>query len=102
MLILSLAWCFFVCCVGLLNFVDLTMHLSALIAGASMAAFPYNADLNSKIKYMRDYFITLYFVSVGMQVPAPTWEVVYKAVVICVMVLIFRWLMICTSVELLG
>merc|ERR1719401_1759616 len=101
MLILSLAWCFFVCCVGLLNFVDLTMHLSALIAGASMASFPYNADLNSKIKYMRDYFITLFFVSVGMFLPAPTWTMLYKAVVISAFVILFRCLVIFTTVHLL-
>lgn len=92
MLILALAWCFFVCAVANLSFVGLSMELAALIAGVSMATFPYNAELNGKVKYIRDYFITLYFVALGMQIPMPTLEVLLTALFMCIVVLSVRWL----------
>ena len=42
LLILSMAWCFFICCIAILPWFQLSMELAALIAGVSMATFPYN------------------------------------------------------------
>jgi len=101
LLVLAMAWCFFICCIALLPFVDLTMELAALIAGISMATYPYSTELNSKIKYIRDYFICLYFVSLGMQIPVPTVDAVGKAVLACLIVLSVRWAGLFVVVELL-
>jgi len=105
MLILALAWCFFVCAVAILSFVGLSMELAALIAGVSMATFPYNAELNGKVKYIRDYFITLYFVALGMQIPMPTGDTmwtIWTALVICIVVLSVRWIGIFSVSYMLG
>jgi Kef-type K+ transport system membrane component KefB len=102
MLILALAWCFFICAVAILSFVGLSMELAALIAGVSMATFPYNAELNGKVKYIRDYFITLYFVALGMQIPMPTISAVGTAFVVCAVVLAVRWIGIFSVSYLLG
>merc|ERR1740123_2513865 len=72
MLVLSLAWCFFICCTAVLPFIGLSMELASLIAGVSLASFPYSAEFNGKIKYIRDFFITLFFAALGMQIPTPT------------------------------
>jgi len=56
-----------------------------------MATFPFNAELNSKIKYIRDYFITLYFVGVGMQMAMPTSEMFVCIICITLVVLLTRW-----------
>jgi len=92
MLVLAMTWCFFVCSVALLHWVDLSMELGALIAGMSMASFPYSLELISKIKYIRDFFITLYFVALGMQIPVPTVHVIGMALVACAVILVIRWL----------
>ena len=42
--------------------------LGALIAGVSISAFPYGADVISKITGVRDFFVTLFFVALGMQI----------------------------------
>jgi len=91
MLVLALAWCFFVCCGALLPFISLPIEVAAFIGGVSMATFPFNAELNSKIKYIRDYFITLYFVGVGMQMDMPTGEMIVCIICIIVVVLLTRW-----------
>merc|ERR1719163_736202 len=92
MLIVSLAWCFFMCCFATLPFIGLSMELAALISGVALATFPYSAEFNGKIKYIRDFFITLFFVGLGMQIPVPSLDAIAKALVVAVTVLIFRWL----------
>jgi len=101
MLVLSLTWCFFICCIAVMPFVGLGMELAALIAGVALATFPYSTEFNGKIKHIRDFFITLFFVSLGMQIPAPTLEAILMACLIAAVVLVFRWLGIYTMVRLL-
>mmetsp|Transcript_34640 Transcript_34640/g.79781 ORF Transcript_34640/g.79781 Transcript_34640/m.79781 type:complete len:501 (+) Transcript_34640:27-1529(+) len=90
-MVLSLCWCFFVCAAALLPFVNVSIELAALIAGASLATFPYTRELNQKIRYIRDFFITLYFVSLGLQIPYPTGHILSSACAVSLVVLAVRW-----------
>jgi Kef-type K+ transport system membrane component KefB len=102
MLILALAWCFFLCCLATLPFMGLSMELAALIAGAALATFPYSAEFNGKIKYIRDFFITLFFVGLGMQIPAPDIETIVLALLVAAVVYVVRWIGIFSIVALLS
>lgn len=53
-LVLSLSWCFFMGVTAQLPWVGVGMELAALIAGVALATFPYSAEFNGKIKYIRD------------------------------------------------
>jgi Kef-type K+ transport system membrane component KefB len=44
------------------------MEMGALIAGVSIAAFPYGNDVISKLGGVRDFFVTLFFVALGMKI----------------------------------
>ena len=79
MLVASLAWCFAVC--GASSYVGLSREMGALIAGVSLSTFPYNLDVMAKVISIRDFFVTLFFVALGMQIPAPTWNVFGLALV---------------------
>ncbi len=68
-LVSSLGWCFLVC--GAANFLNLSLEMGALIAGVSISTFPYNLDVIAKVVNIRDFFVTLFFVSLGMQIPNP-------------------------------
>ena len=68
-LVSSLAWCFLVC--GGAAYFDLSIEMGALIAGVAISTFPYNLDVIAKVVNIRDFFITLFFVSLGMQIPNP-------------------------------
>ena len=68
-LISSLGWCFFIC--GLAGFLDLSLEMGALIAGIAISTFPYNLDVIAKVINIRDFFVTLFFVALGMQIPDP-------------------------------
>merc|ERR1719510_1663019 len=90
MLVVALAWWFFMCCLATLPFVGLSMELAALISGVALATFPYSAEFNGKIKYIRDFFITLFFVGLGMQIPVPTIKAVSKGALVAFVVMAFR------------
>lgn len=89
-IVLAMGWCFGVC--GLAGKLSLSVEMGALIAGVSIASFPYHLDIASKITSLRDFFITLFFVALGMQIPMPTWEVLGLAGLMVVFVIASRLL----------
>ncbi len=68
-LLSSIAWCFVVS--GGARVLGLSLEMGALIAGVSIAAFPYGNDVISKLGGVRDFFVTLFFVALGMKIPVP-------------------------------
>jgi Kef-type K+ transport system membrane component KefB len=68
-LVSSLGWCFLVC--GVASFFNLSIEMGALIAGVAISTFPYNLDVIAKVVNIRDFFVTLFFVSLGMKIPNP-------------------------------
>ncbi|MBK8553631.1 MAG: cation:proton antiporter [Ignavibacteria bacterium] len=69
-LIASLGWCFLIC--GLAGVFGLSLEMGALIAGVAISTFPYNHDVIAKVINIRDFFVTLFFVALGMQVSNPS------------------------------
>lgn len=87
-LLVAMAWCFTMC--GLANHLKLSMEMGALMAGLMMASLPYHVDIAAKISSLRDFFITLFFVSLGLQIPKPSAQVLLWALYISVFVLLSR------------
>jgi Kef-type K+ transport system membrane component KefB/Trk K+ transport system NAD-binding subunit len=69
MLVASLGWCFLIA--GLADHLGLSMEMGALIAGVALSTFPHNLDIIGKIINIRDFFIVLFFVALGMVIPNP-------------------------------
>jgi Kef-type K+ transport system membrane component KefB len=76
----ALAWCFLVGEVG--EWLQLSREMGALIAGVAISTFPYAIDVTAKVTTLRDFFITLFFVAVGMTIPLPTPSIIGLALVI--------------------
>jgi Kef-type K+ transport system membrane component KefB len=68
-LVASLGWCFCIC--GIAGYMGLSLEMGALIAGAAISTFPYHLDIIAKIINIRDFFIVLFFVALGMEIPNP-------------------------------
>ncbi len=100
MLIAALAWCFLVS--GAADWLGLSREMGALIAGVSMSTFPYNIDVIAKVINIRDFFVTLFFVALGMKIPAPTLAIVSAAVGMSLFVLASRLLAVFPVLYLLG
>lgn len=81
-LVAAIAWCFLVVFLGLNldtiteTFMGFNLHMavgsgmSALIAGAAIANLPYSTEIVTKVETVKDFFITLFFVGLGMGIPA--------------------------------
>jgi Kef-type K+ transport system membrane component KefB/Trk K+ transport system NAD-binding subunit len=68
-LLYSLGWCFLVS--GIASYLDLSIEMGALVAGISISTFPFNLDVIAKVISIRDFFVTLFFVALGMDIPNP-------------------------------
>jgi Kef-type K+ transport system membrane component KefB len=84
----ALAWCFFL--VWAATVAGLSREMGALIAGVSLSTFPYNLDVIAKVTSIRDFFVTLFFVGLGMQIPLPSAHVVYVALAASIFLVLSR------------
>jgi Kef-type K+ transport system membrane component KefB len=66
---LALGWCFGVGLFG--TQLSVSMEMGALIAGATIATSPYAYEVVSRVVHLRDFFVTLFFVGLGMSIPVP-------------------------------
>ena len=87
-LVSALAWCFFLA--GIASYIGLSREMGALIAGISLSTFPYNLDVMAKAVSIRDFFVTLFFVALGMQIPVPSLHVIEIALAASAFVIISR------------
>jgi Kef-type K+ transport system membrane component KefB/Trk K+ transport system NAD-binding subunit len=92
LVVVSLAWCFLISLIAAHPAVGLSMELGALIAGVTLATFPYNLDIIAKVINIRFFFITLFFVALGMQIPIPNLSVVGTALIISGVVFFLRFI----------
>lgn len=60
----SLAWCFLAAIAAHLS--GFSYEVGAFIAGLSLAALPYASDVFGQIRPLRDFFIVLFFVLLGL------------------------------------
>ena len=87
-LISAVAWCFALS--GVAERLGLSREMGALIAGLSISSFPYGSDVISKVTGVRDFFVTLFFVALGMKVPVPSADILGPAVLIVAFVFASR------------
>ncbi len=76
----ALAWCFLVG--DLAARLQLSREMGALIAGVSLSTFPYALDVTAKVTSLRDFFVTLFFVGLGMTHPRPEWNSPWMGLVV--------------------
>lgn len=100
LLIAALAWCFFVS--GAADWLELSREMGALVAGVSLSTFPYNIDVIAKVINIRDFFVTLFFVALGMKVPQPSLAILGAAAGMSVFVFASRLLSVFPVLYFLG
>ncbi len=96
----ALAWCFIIA--ALAHALGLSREMGALVAGVSISTYPYHLDVAAKVTSLRDFFVTLFFVGLGLAVPAPQWEPIRLAVLLCGFVVVSRFLTVMVPLRLMG
>lgn len=103
----AISWCFAVIFLGAafdavtMRLLGADMNLSvgagmgALIAGATIASLPYSTEIATKVSIVKDFFVTLFFVGLGLSIARPSGPaVLLLAVAIVVAVLLARQLIL--------
>jgi Kef-type K+ transport system membrane component KefB len=84
----ALAWC--LALAGFAGWLGLSTAMGALIAGVMISTFPYTLDVVAKVTSIRDFFVTLFFVGLGLEIPVPTWASISWAVFLCLVLVSSR------------
>jgi|UniRef100_A0A7C3WQ19 Kef-type K+ transport system membrane component KefB len=96
----SIGWC--ATMVAVADVLGLSKEMGGLIAGVAISNFPYSIHVTAKVLPLRDFFLTLFFISLGMEVPLPTLPMLTLAVVIVAFVIVSRFLTIYPLLSLSG
>jgi Kef-type K+ transport system membrane component KefB len=86
----AMAWCFLVA--GVAGWAGLSKEMGALIAGVVIASYPYGTEVISRVGGVRDFFLTLFFVALGLKIPEPSVPAVLAALGGVVFVVASRFL----------
>lgn len=84
----ALAWCFLIGEIA--EKLHLSREMGSLVAGVSLSTFPYALDVTAKVTTLRDFFITLFFVALGMTIPIPGLSVIGLALIIAAFTMVSR------------
>ena len=96
----ALAWCFGIVLVS--GALGLSLEMGALIAGVALSTFPYNLDVIAKVVSLRDFFITLFFVTLGTKIPRPDGDAVLLALATSGFLIVSRFLSLVPLLRLAG
>jgi Kef-type K+ transport system membrane component KefB len=99
MLVGALSWCFTLA--GFADYLGLSREMGALIAGVMLSTFPYALDVVARVTSIRDFFVTLFFVGLGMTIPVPTWSYMIWMVIFCMFIVGSRLLTVFTPLYLM-
>ena len=84
----ALAWCFAMA--GFADWLKLSSAMGALIACVMISTFPYTLDVAAKVTSLRDFFVTLFFVGLGMIIPMPTVAYILWTIFLCLVLIVSR------------
>ncbi len=103
-LVAAVAWCCAVVLIGLNldrlagvfpaidSSIAVGASMGALIAGASIASLPHSHEITGKVGAVKDFFIVLFFVGLGMSIPRPDgFDVLAVAVLFAIVVVLLRY-----------
>lgn len=81
----------------------ISMEIGAFLAGISLASLPYHAQLANRVKPLRDFFVVIFFVILGMHLDlallAPVW---WQTIIVVLFVIILKPLIVLIGMGLLG
>ncbi|MDI6717742.1 MAG: cation:proton antiporter [Patescibacteria group bacterium] len=99
----SLSWCFLMAAIISHPKIGFPIEIGGLLAGLALANSSENFQISSKIKYLRDFFILIFFVILGSNLIFSNLpQVVFLSIIFSIVVLVGTPLIILTIMGLLG
>lgn len=88
---------------ALFESVGFSIEIGALFAGVSLASLPYSNEMASRLKPLRDFFIVIFFITLGQSMtPSLLTGVVTTALVLAAVALFLKPLVVMISMGLIG
>jgi Kef-type K+ transport system membrane component KefB len=88
LMLISLGWCFL--CAESMARIGLSAEMGALIAGVTIGRLPQHTEIFSKVESLRDFFMALFFVALGISLPPPTLTIIGESLVLVGIVICSR------------
>lgn len=79
-----------------------SIAIGSFLAGVTLASFPYNIEIVSRVRSLRDFFATIFFVSLGMQIAITTIPLILLTIILSLFVLIGNALIMMPIVSSFG
>jgi Kef-type K+ transport system membrane component KefB len=97
----SICWCFLVA--SLFSYLGFSIEIGALIAGVVLSISPYTSEISSKVRPLRDFFLIIFFIILGFNIPLNEIRgIAFNAIILSVAVLIFKPVIIMFLMMLTG
>jgi len=85
----SIFWCFLIA--ALFGYVGFSIEIGALIAGIVLSVSPYSVEISSKVRPLRDFFLIIFFIILGLNIPVLNLgPIILNALILSVAVLIAK------------
>ncbi len=99
-LTVAIGWCAALAITA--QFLGVSKEMGALVAGVAMASFPYSLHITAKTVPIRDFFITLFFVALGMKIPPLQTVLIPSIIGVSVVVILSRFFTVYPIVAFAG
>ena len=91
----SIFWCFLIA--ALFGYIGFSIEIGALIAGIVLSVSPYSVEISSKVRPLRDFFLIIFFIILGLNMPIlDLGPVIVNALILSAVVLIGKPLIFMT------
>ena len=85
----SITWAFVIA--GLFSYIGFSIEVGALIAGIVLSISPYSTEISSKIRPLRDFFLIIFFIILGLTIQVSSiGTIVVNALILSALALIFK------------
>ncbi|MBI3051084.1 cation:proton antiporter [Candidatus Woesearchaeota archaeon] len=97
----SVSWCFGFAIFA--SYLGYSIAIGAFLAGISLASLEYSIEIVSRVKSLRDFFATIFFVSLGVQIPLVSSGLLLKnAILLSAFVLLANPVVVYIILQFLG
>jgi len=97
----AVSWCFAYAMIS--QWFGFSIAIGAFLAGISLAPLPYHIEIASRIKSLRDFFATIFFVTLGMQIVLTgLGQLVWPIIILSLFVLVGNPLIILILMSMMG
>jgi Kef-type K+ transport system membrane component KefB len=96
----SIGWCTGLA--ALSGYMGLSPALGALSAGFSISVFPYSIFVKDKMEPLRDFFLMLFFVSIGLKIIWPNMALAGDVLIIIAFVIVSRLIAVYPFIRIAG